>query len=286
MTDPDSKFGKYETAWCPGCGDLMVLKALKSAFLKCGLEPHEILMVSGIGQAAKVPQYLNVNMFNGLHGRSLPAATGAKIANSSLTVIAISGDGCIYGEGGNHLLATVRRNPDITVLVCNNMVYGLTKGQASPTSLEGFKTKAQPLGAPWRPFNPVAFAVGMEASFVARGYAGEAQHLSDLICSAIKHKGFSLVDILQPCVTFNHVNTYPWFKERCYKLPADYDPTSWEEAMKIARENIEERIALGIIFKSSHPTFEEKLPQLQAGPLAGRPTVDPKIVDALRDFTV
>ncbi len=286
MSDPETRFGKYETAWCPGCGDFMVLKALKKALFEADLHPHQILLTSGIGQAAKMPQYLHCNMFNGLHGRSIPPAIGAKLANPELIVIAVSGDGCIYGEGGNHLMAAIRRNPDITVLVCNNMVYGLTKGQASPTSFQGFKTKAQPRGAPWQAFNPIAFAVSMECSFVARGYAGEVDHLAALIKEAVSHRGLALVDILQPCVTFNHVNTYRWFKERCYLLPSGYDPSSWEEAMNIAREDMEERIALGVIFKKEMPTFEERFPQLAQGPVAGRARVGPEIASVLSEFEI
>ena len=192
-------YGTYETAWCPGCGNFPLLKAVKQALVASELEPHQVLFVSGIGQAAKAPHYLNANLFDGLHGRSLPVATGAKLANPELTVVVESGDGCNYGEGGNHFLAAVRRNPDVTLLVHNNQVYGLTKGQASPTSVEGFVTKAQPDGSMSVPFNPVAVAVAMHAGFVARGFSGFVDHLSDLIKQAIAHRGFSLVDVLQPC---------------------------------------------------------------------------------------
>ncbi len=286
IKEAEARFGRYETAWCPGCGDFMVLKALKLALTELDLEPHQILLTSGIGQAAKLPQYLHCNMFNGLHGRSIPPATGAKVVNPGLKVIAVSGDGCIYGEGGNHLLAAFRRNPDITVLVCDNMIYGLTKGQASPTSFEGFRTKAQPLGAPWRPLNPIALAVSMGCSLVARGYAGEVEHLAGIIGEAISHRGLALVDILQPCVTFNRVNTYRWFKERCYHLPDDYDPTSWEAAMAVAREDMEERIALGVIYREERPTFEDHFPQLQDGPVVGPPTVAPAMEQVLSRFEI
>jgi len=229
-------YGRYETAWCPGCGNFAILSAVKQALTDAGLKPHQVLFVSGIGQAAKTPHYLNANVFNGLHGRSLPVATGAKLANPGLTVIVESGDGCNYGEGGNHLLAAIRRNVDVTLIVHNNQVYGLTKGQASPTSGEGFVTRAQPAGVASAPFNPLAVAVAMDAGFVARGFSGMPDHLADLIRQGITHRGFSLVDVLQPCVSFNRVNTFAWYRERCYHVPKEHNPTDWQAAMKLALE--------------------------------------------------
>jgi len=251
-------YGTYETAWCPGCGNFPILKAVKQALVGSGLEPHEVLFVCGIGQAAKAPHYLNANVFNGLHGRSVPVATGAKLANPALTVIVESGDGCNYGEGGNHFLAAVRRNIDVTLLVHNNRVYGLTKGQASPTSSEGFVTKAQPDGVASAPFNPVAVAVTLGAGFVARGFSGLVDHLSALIQQAIAHRGFSLVDVLQPCVSFNRENTFAWYNERCYELSEAHDATDWESAMRVA-QGWGEHIPLGVIYKNERPAFEERL---------------------------
>lgn len=259
-------FGDYETAWCPGCGNFSILKAMKQALAEMDLQPHQILLVSGIGQAAKAPQYLNTNMFNGLHGRSLPVATGAKLANSDLVVIAESGDGCNYGEGGNHFLAALRRNIDITLVVHNNQVYGLTKGQASPTSAEGFVTKAQPEGVPSAPFNPVEVAVAMQAGFVARGFAGNIEQLVKLIQRGIAHKGFSLIDVLQPCVSFNKVNTHAWYKQRCYDLPAEYDPGNWEQALVVARE-WGDRIPTGVLYENDRSSFESHLSVLESGTL-------------------
>jgi len=261
------EYGEYETAWCPGCGNFGILKSLKQALVACGLQPHQVLLVSGIGQAAKTPHYLKANVFNGLHGRSLPVAIGAKLANPELTVIAESGDGCMYGEGGNHFLAALRRNLDLTILAHDNRVYGLTKGQASPTSEQGFVTKAQPHGAFAAPFNPVAVAVTMGASFVARGYAGMPEHLAGLIVQAIKHRGTALVDILQPCVSFNKVNTYQWYKEHCYALGEDHDPGDHAQALRAALE-FGERIPLGVIYKMEKPLFEEQFAVLKNGPLA------------------
>jgi 2-oxoglutarate ferredoxin oxidoreductase subunit beta len=262
-------YGQYETAWCPGCGNFSILSAVKQALVASELKPHEVLLVSGIGQAAKAPHYLNANFFNGLHGRSLPVATGAKLANPRLTVIVESGDGCNYGEGGNHLLASIRRNINVTLLVHNNQVYGLTKGQASPTSSEGFITKAQPQGAPSAPFNPVLVAVAMRAGFVARGFSGEVDHLTELIQQGIAHRGFSLIDILQPCVSFNKVNTFAWYKERCYALSPDHDPTDWEAAMGVAPE-WGDKIPIGVIYQNDRSAFEDHFAVLTGGDLVGR----------------
>jgi len=262
-------YGDYETAWCPGCGNFSILKAVKQALVASRLKPHEVLFVSGIGQAAKAPHYLNANVFNGLHGRSLPVATGAKLANPELTVIVESGDGCNYGEGGNHFLAAIRRNIDVTLLVHNNQVYGLTKGQASPTSAQGFVTKAQPEGVPSAPFNPVAVAVAMQASFVARGFTGMIEHLPELIQEGIAHRGFALIDVLQPCVSFNKVNTFAWYRERCEPLSPAYDPTDWEAAMKVACR-WGDKIPTGIIYRNNRLAFEEHFPVLRQGPLIGR----------------
>jgi len=265
------RYGRYETAWCPGCGNFAILRAVKQALADSGLAPHQVLFVSGIGQAAKTPHYLNANVFNGLHGRALPVATGAKLANPALTVIVESGDGCSYGEGGNHFLNAIRRNIDLTLIVHDNQVYGLTKGQASPTSLEGFVTKAQPHGVPYPPFNPLAVAVAMRAGFVARGFSGSVDHLVQLVRQAIAHPGFALVDVFQPCITFNRVNTIQWYREHTYRLPDEHDPADWEAAMRLAMQ--EDRYPLGIIYRNDRPAFQTRFPVLGAGPLVGR-TVD------------
>ncbi len=259
-------YGEFETAWCPGCGNFKILGSLKQALVNRGLEPHQVLLVSGIGQAAKAPHYLRANVFNGLHGRSLPVATAAKLANPELTVIAQSGDGCHYGEGGNHWLAAVRRNPDITVLVHDNQVYGLTKGQASPTSLQGFVSKAQPQGYASRPFNPVAVAVAMEAGFVARGFAGRPEHLTGLMEQAMAHQGLALVDIMQPCVSFNKINTFKWYEQRCQEVGQEHDPSDWPAAMELAR-TFGDTIPIGVIYQSERPSFDSHFKATGAGPL-------------------
>lgn len=244
-----------DVAWCPGCGNFFIQKALKMALEELGYSNTETVLVSGIGQAAKMPQYIKANYFNGLHGRAIPAATGIKISNKNLKVIVTSGDGDIYGEGGNHFIHAIRRNPDITVLVSNNMVYGLTKGQASPTTQLGFVTKTQPKGNENEPFNPIAVAVAENISFVARSFCQDVEYTKNLLIQAISHKGFSLVDIFQPCPTFNKINTYRWFKENTYYLGEDY-PTN-DRMLAFEKAINTEKYALGIFYKQEKTTFEE-----------------------------
>jgi 2-oxoglutarate ferredoxin oxidoreductase subunit beta len=268
-------------AWCPGCGNFAILQALRKALVDLAIEPHQILFVSGIGQAPKLPHYTQGNVFDGLHGRTLPAATGAKIANNELIVIGIDGDGGAYGEGIGHLLATMRRNVNITYMVHNNQVYGLTKGQASPTSDLGFVTKTTPLGAS-QPLNPLALALASEVSFLARGFAGDVEHLSVLLKMGIEHRGFSLIDILQPCVSFNHQNTYQWYRERVYK-PEDegYDAGDKAAAFVKAQE-WGDRIPIGLIYRKERPVYEEQLPALKQEPLV-KQKIDPTQFEALLD---
>jgi 2-oxoglutarate ferredoxin oxidoreductase subunit beta len=261
-----SDYAGLKPAWCPGCGNFGILKALNRALIEMEIEPHQVLLVSGIGQAGKLPHYTRGNVFNSLHGRPVPPAIGAKIANSELIVIAVSGDGDAYGEGGNHFLHAARRNHDITYLVHNNQVYGLTKGQASPTSDVGFITKTTPYGAA-SPVNPIALAIVSGGSFVSRGFAGDIDHLSNLIKKGIAHRGFALIDILQPCVSFNHKNTFQWYKERVYKLEDErYDPSDKKAALEKAFE-WGGKIPIGIIYEENLPVYEDQLPALSKGPL-------------------
>jgi 2-oxoglutarate/2-oxoacid ferredoxin oxidoreductase subunit beta len=269
-------------AWCPGCGNFGILQAVKKALVDSNLEPQNVLFVSGIGQAPKLPHYTRGNVFNGLHGRTLPAATGAKIANHNLTVIGIDGDGGAYGEGVQHLLAAARRNVNITYLVHNNQVYGLTKGQASPTSEAGFISKTTPLGA-GIPLNPLLLALASDVSFLARGFAGDTDHLAGLIKEGIAHRGFALIDILQPCVSFNHTNTYAWYKQRVYKLGADYNPADKAAALAKAQE-WGDKIPTGVIFKQERPLYEDGLPQLKAGVLVNQPIEPMKVEKLMEEF--
>jgi len=250
--------GDIDVAWCPGCGNFGILNTLKEALAELDIAPTNLVLVSGIGQAAKIPHYFKTHIFNGLHGRALPAATAIKAANPSLTVIAESGDGDMYGEGGNHLMHAIRRNPDITNIVHNNMVYGLTKGQASPTSPRGLKTPVQIAGVFLEPFNPLAVAIALNASFVARAYAGDAKRTKEILKKAIMHKGYALVDVFQPCVSYNKVNTYQWFKQHTYYLDDSYDPADRNEAFRKATET--EKLPLGIVYqRAGQPTFEESI---------------------------
>ena len=247
-----------DVAWCPGCGNFPILNILKEALAELDIPPEGLVLVSGIGQAAKAPHYTKANVLNGLHGRTLPPATAIKAANPNLTVIAESGDGDMYGEGGNHFMHAIRRNPDITSIVHNNMVYGLTKGQASPTSQTGFKTPVQVHGVVSEPFNPLAVAIALDASFVSRAFCGDKEQTREILKKAIRHKGYALVDILQPCVSFNKVNTYQWFKAHTYYLEDSHDPTDRNEAFRRATES--DKLPLGIFYTNpKKSTFEENV---------------------------
>ena len=251
-----------QTAWCPGCGNFVIWKVLKEILAESGREPQEVVIVSGIGQAAKMPHYVKCHTFNGLHGRALPAATGIKVANPGMLVLAESGDGDMYGEGGNHFVHTIRRNPDITNIVHNNMVYGLTKGQASPTSTRGFHTPVQVDGVLSEPFNPIAVAISLNASFVARASTVDQPALKTILQQAIRHPGYALVDVLHPCVSFNKVNTAQWFRQNTYTLEDDHDPGDRVEAFRRAIET--ERLPLGVFYVNpSKPVFERSLPVYQ-----------------------
>ncbi|MDH4163687.1 MAG: 2-oxoacid:ferredoxin oxidoreductase subunit beta [Nitrospirota bacterium] len=277
-------FQGQKPAWCPGCGNFAILKTFNEAAAELGLEPHRFMLVSGIGQAAKFPHYTRGNTFNGLHGRALPIATGIRLANHEMPVIVTTGDGDCYGEGGNHLLAAMRRNLNIKLFVHDNQIYGLTKGQPSPTTGEGMVTKNMPLGVIAEQFNPMALAVAMDCSFAARSFSGDMEHLKGIMKEAIDHKGFALVDILQPCVSFNKVNTFEWYRQRVYRLESGYDPRDRQAAFGKALE-WGDRIPLGVIYRRQRPLFEERLPMLagtslvHAGVFPG-----PKMEAALKEF--
>ncbi len=270
-------------AWCPGCGNYGILNVFKEALMELDIEPHQFTIVSGIGQAGKFPHYLRCNTFNGLHGRTLPVATGIRLSNHGMLVIAVAGDGDCYGEGGNHLIHAMRRNINVKLFVHDNQIYGLTKGQASPTSMEGMVTKAQPSGAFPEQLNPIALAVALDCSFVARGFAGDIEHLKRLIKEAINHKGFSLVDIFQPCVTFNKINTYEWYRQRVYHIEPEYNPEDKIEAFKRALE-WGDRIPAGVIYRNHRPIFEEKIPAIKKSVLIKQSFDNSKIDSTLKEF--
>ena len=263
--------GKVEPDWCAGCGDFGVLRTLQRACAELGLQPHEILTVSGIGCSSNLPGYFNGYGMHTLHGRALAVATGAQLANHELTVVATGGDGDGYGIGGNHFTHTARRNVDMTYLVMNNQIYGLTTGQVSPTSEEGMKTKSTPYGSVEMPVNPITSAIMNGATYVARGFSGQALHLVGLIKQAIRHKGFALVDVFSPCVTFNHDNDYKFFKPRVRKLEdIEHDTTDWKAACEKAMVWGDD-IYIGCFFQKLAPSLHSLEGVLdEGGPLAHR----------------
>ncbi|MGM0369155.1 MAG: thiamine pyrophosphate-dependent enzyme [Bacillota bacterium] len=284
MVDTAIYEGDRETAWCPGCGNFPLRQILVDALADLELKPSEVTMFTGIGQAPKMPHYMKVNGFNGLHGRALPPAIGMRVANKDMKVIVETGDGNAYGEGGNHLLHNIRRNPDLAHFVHDNQIYGLTKGQASPTTGTDIKTAVQPNGITAQPLNPIKLAVSMEASFVARGFVGNKEHLKSLMQEAIKHRGYALIDILQPCVSFNKVNTYQWYAKRVYELDDDYDPTDYKAAQEKSEEWGDD-IPLGVIYKNEDKAiFHDKLPQLGEEPLVDKEIEPQDMKDLLNQF--
>ena len=260
--------GNVHPDWCPGCGDFGVLKSLKEAIVDLKIKPHEVLIVSGIGCSSNLPGFIRAYGVHSLHGRAVPVATGAALANHDLHVIAVGGDGDGYGIGIAHFIHAMRRNLNLTYIVMDNEVYGLTTGQASPTTMEGSKTKSTPRGNVEKPVQPLALALTSGATYVARGFSAEQKHLTRLVAGAIAHKGFSLIDVFSPCVTFNKINTYPWFKERVYKLEdeAGYDATDFMGAVRKAVE-FDQRIPIGLLYRNERPTYEDTEPVLVSGPL-------------------
>ena len=258
--------------WCPGCGTYAQWNAIKGALVEMNIEPENVVIVSGIGCSSNMPEYIRAYGFHGLHGRLLPVATGIKFANPNLTVIAYGGDGDGYYEGLNHLYNAAKRNVDIKYIVSNNEVFGLTTGQASPTAPIGFvsKTTPPPEGSIEIPVNPLTFALTAGATFVARGYSGELKHLQGLIVEALKHRGFALIDVLSPCVTWNKIRTYEFYRERVYKLNNN-DLGNFENAYRLANEN-GDKIPIGIFYKVEKPTYNDLDPILKKGPLISRKT--------------
>jgi len=259
--------GPVDPDWCPGCGDFGVLKGVQQAAAKCGIKPENLLVVSGIGCSSNLPGFIHAYGIHSLHGRAVPVATGAHLANTDLKVVITGGDGDGYGIGVGHLLHAMRRNLDVTYVVMDNQIYGLTTGQTSPTTTLGHKTKSTPQGNLESPLNPLALALTAGATYIARGFSGEQKHLADIIAGAIEHKGFSLVDVFSPCVTYNKINTYPFFKERVYKLEDEgWDPTDFHKSMEKAFE-WGDKIPLGVIYKADMPTYEDGELAFKKGPL-------------------
>lgn len=271
--------------WCTGCGNYGILNAVKMALAEQDIAPHQVVIFTGIGCGSKLPHYMKVSGFHTIHGRALAVATGARLANHGLKIMTVHGDGDGYGMGLGHMLHAIRRNIGIVDVVQNNRVYGLTKGQYSPTSDPGMRTPTSPEGAIDRPVPPLALAITMGATFVARGYPGELRHLVWLIGEALQHPGYALVDVLQPCVTFNRPSSYDFYNPRVYKLEeADHDPTDKTAAWELAYE-WGERIPIGIFYRvEGVPTYEEQVPVLKARPLVKQPLskLRPEQIEALR----
>lgn len=283
MTDKNRYESTDEIAWCPGCGNFSILESLKQALDELDIPPDQAMLVSGIGQAAKLPHYLKANVFNGLHGRALPPAAGIHMVHPDLPVIVTTGDGDSYGEGGNHLIHNIRRNVNITHLVHDNQIYGLTKGQGSPTTALGQKASIQYDGVKSEALKPLALAVSLDCSFVARGFAGHPEHLKELMKQAILHKGYALVDILQPCVSYNKVNTFRWYKEHTYFLEESYDPTDQVEAFRRALE-WEEKIPLGVLYRRDKPDWHDRNPGFREEPLVRRRRTPSDMAFLLEDY--
>ena len=284
MSNPKTNLRLYNSqekpTWCPGCGDYGILVAVKQAAAGAGLLPHQVMIVSGIGCGSKLPHYMHANGFNNLHGRSLPIAQGIKLANHEMTVIVVTGDGDGLGIGAGHFVHTCRRNPDLTHLIQNNQVYGLTKGQYSPTSPVGFVTSTSPEGTIEAGINPVALSLINGSTFVARTFAGDPKHMARILIEAIKHPGHAVIDALQPCVIYNKINTYDYYRQRVYKLEdTDYDPSDRGAALQKSLE-WDEQIPIGIIYQESgRPSYESQVDVLRAGPLNRQP-MDGQSVEA------
>ncbi len=274
-------FNDYFPTWCPGCGDYGIWASLKEALVKLGLEADQFVIVFGIGCSGNMNDFIKCYGFHSLHGRAIPTAKGINLANHKLPIIVIGGDGDLYGEGGNHFLHACRGNFNITVIIHNNEVYGLTTGQVSPTAHKGQPSKSTPSGIIEVPVNPLSLAISQGATFVAQGFAGDIPELTRIMVEAVKHKGFSIVNVLQPCVTFNKNHSYQWYRERVYKLDSSYDKAKIEEAIGKAMET--EKLATGIIYQVSKSTYDENLPQLKKEPLIGK-SLKVEIKNLLEEF--
>jgi 2-oxoglutarate/2-oxoacid ferredoxin oxidoreductase subunit beta len=257
--------------WCPGCGDFGVVAGIEMALKRLAIPSHNVVIVSGIGCSSNLPHFLSSYGFHGIHGRSMPVAEGIRWANHGLTVIATGGDGDGFGIGVGHFIHTMRRNVDITYVTMDNEIYGLTTGQASPTSTMGHRTKSTPNGVIENPIDPISLALASGATYVARGFSGDVKHLTDLVAAGIQHKGFALVDVMSPCVTYNKINTFDFFRQRVYKLEsAGHDPTdivkAWERSLEWG-----DKIPIGLFYRADRPTYEDLEEVLHAGPLVKQP---------------
>ena len=274
MENPTRFNTEAKPTWCPGCGNFGIQNAIKKALRLLDLQPHEVMISSGIGCSGKIPHWINAYGFHGLHGRALPVAAGVKLANHRLVTIAEGGDGDGYSEGMGHFVHACRRNVDVTYIVHNNGVYGLTTGQVSPTGDRGFVSSTTPHGAPEWPFQPLALAISAGANFVARGFSGDFERLGELIAEGIRHPGLSFIDVLQVCVSFNPSKSFKWYQERVCRLEDEgHDPSDRMKALEAVLRD-DDRLPTGVFYRGSAPKHEDGLPQLGAEPLAEQDVTD------------
>lgn len=285
MTKPDDLITPCSPNWCPGCGDFGIWAAFKNAAVAEGWNNTNSVMVAGIGCHGHIINFTKITSVEGLHGRPIPVATGIKLANHRLNVFVFTGDGDCLAEGGNHFIHVCRRNHNLTVILHDNAIYGLTVGQTSPTSPHSFKTKSTPDGNPDFPINPLALAIASGATFVARGYAGNIPDLTELIIKANAHQGISIVDILQPCQTFNKEYTHQFFQQNCYQLDQNHDATNRIEAFKKSLEWGPKQIALGIFYEENKPSYESALPQLKEKPLIDQSLLRDNLSELFKKYT-
>ncbi len=268
--------------WCPGCGDWSIWGAIKQSLANLGLNPHEMCVVYGIGCSGNMCSFVNAYGFHALHGRALPAAVGIKLANHDLPVLVVNGDGDNYGEGMGHWIHTMRGNHNLTHIVHDNLIYGLTTGQTSPTSEQGYKSKTTPKGVIEQQTNPIALALESGATFIGRGFAGDHQHLQQLVTAAMQHKGYAFIDVFQPCVTFNKVQTYDWYRERLYKLEDRGHDTSDRTAAWQRAHEWEDELPIGIFYQEQRAVFHEEIEHLGT-PLV-KTELKPDIAPLLKEF--
>jgi 2-oxoglutarate ferredoxin oxidoreductase subunit beta len=274
----------YFPNWCPGCGNLNVWGSFKEAAVQEGWDNYNTAIVAGIGCHGHMTNFIKITSFEGLHGRAIPVAAGIKMVNNRLNVFVFTGDGDCFGEGGNHFIHACRRNHDLTVLVHDNALYALTTGQTSPLTAHGFKTKSTPQGNPDEPFNPLVLAIASGATFVARAYSGNMPKLSELIIQANNHKGLAVIDILQPCITFNKICTHEFYQNNVYYLAKEYDPSDKQKALEKAMEFGPKKIPLGIFYKVDRPTYESQIPQIKKKPLVETPPVRPAVTELFKKY--
>ncbi|MCL5435510.1 MAG: 2-oxoacid:ferredoxin oxidoreductase subunit beta [Patescibacteria group bacterium] len=268
---PEDYSSEVFPTWCPGCGNFAIWAALKNALSELKLPPHRVALSFGIGCSGNFNNFVRANVFHSLHGRALPAAMGIKLGNHELTVIAMGGDGDGFAEGLGHTLETIRSNVNLTYIVHDNHMYSLTTGQTSPTTALGAKTKTAPLGAYEYPLNPLALALSAGGSFVARGFAGDIPHLQSLIAEGVSHRGFSFIDVMQPCPTFNPEMSYDWYRGRVYRLDeAGYVPDNRFRAWEVAQAPLDKKIAIGVLYKEDRSILEDNFPELSKTPLVKR----------------